>query len=156
EQSGDLAGLVHVDALGGGHLGQSGHGHDLTGQGYQEASAGGDLHVPNGNGEAAGSAQLGLVVAAGGLGLGHAAGHLVVAQLGQSLDLLLSIGGEVHAVAVVDLLNDGFDLLLDGQIQLVSEGEVVGLFAQTDNFLSQSDTAFAALAPNFGQSHVDA
>ena len=57
EQAGDLAVLVHVDALGGGNLGQAGHGHDLAGQGTQKAGTGGNLHVPDGDGEVPGSAQ---------------------------------------------------------------------------------------------------
>ncbi len=57
---------------------------------------------------------------------------------------------------MIDPLGNGFDLFLDGAVQLVGEGEVVRLFAQTDNFLSQLDAAFAALAPNLGQSNVDA
>ncbi len=81
---------------------------------------------------------------------------MIVAQLGQGLDLLLGIGGEVHAVGVVDLLGNGLDLLLDGAVQLVGEGEIIGLLAQTDDFLGQLYAAFAALAPNLGQSNVDA
>ena len=40
-------------------------GHDLAGEGNQEASASSNLDVPHGNGEAFGSAQLGLVVGEG-------------------------------------------------------------------------------------------
>lgn len=73
---------------------------------------------------------------------------MIVAQLGQGLDLLLGIGCEVHAVGVVDLLGNGLDLLLDGAVQLVGEGEIIGLLAQTDDFLGQLYAAFAALAPD--------
>ena len=59
EQAGDLAGLVHVNALSGGNLGQTGHGHDVAGLGHQEAGAGVDLHLADGDLEAAGSTQLG-------------------------------------------------------------------------------------------------
>ena len=57
---------------------------------------------------------------------------------------------------MIDALDNGFDLVLDGQVQLVREGEVIGLLAEPDHFLGQLDAAFAALAPDFGQSHVDA
>ena len=93
------------------------------------------------------SAQLGLIVREGILGLGHADGHLVVAQLGQGLDLLFCVGREVHGVTMIDLLDNGLDLLLDGQIQLIGEGEVVGLIAQADDLLGQLYAAFAALGP---------
>ena len=39
EQAGNLAVLVHVDALGSGDLRQAGHSHDLTGEGNEEAPA---------------------------------------------------------------------------------------------------------------------
>ena len=52
EQAGNLAVLVHVDALGSGDLRQAGHGHDLTGEGNEEACARGDLDIAHGDGEA--------------------------------------------------------------------------------------------------------
>ena len=119
EQASDLAGDVHVDALSSGDLGQTGHGHDFTSQSNQEAGTGGNLDVTDGDVEATGSAQLGLVVSEGVLSLSHADGHLVVTQLGQGLDLLLNVGSEGHAVSMIDALCDGFDLLLDGAVQLV-------------------------------------
>ena len=45
EQARDLAGLVHVDLLGGGDFGQAGHGHNVAGEGNNEACACGDLQV---------------------------------------------------------------------------------------------------------------
>ena len=56
---------------------------------------------------------------------------------------------------MVDLLDNGLDLVLDGSIRIIAEGEVVGLVAQADDLLAQLDAAFAALAPNLGQSNVD-
>ena len=73
EQSGDLPILVHVDLLGGGHFGQAGHGHDIAGEGDDEASSGAHLQVADGNLKALGRAQQGGVVGEGVLGLGHAA-----------------------------------------------------------------------------------
>ena len=72
EQSGDLAVLVHVDALGGRDLRKTGHGHDVAGEGHQEAGAGRDLQVAHGDGKALGRAQKGGVIGEGLLGLGHA------------------------------------------------------------------------------------
>ena len=57
---------------------------------------------------------------------------------------------------MVDLRDDVADLFLDGLVELIGEGEVVRLVAQTDDLVGQRDAAFAALAPNLGQSNVDA
>ena len=54
EQAGDGAVLVHVDLLGGGNLGQTGHGHDLAGEGHKEACARTDLDITHGDGKAGG------------------------------------------------------------------------------------------------------
>ena len=76
EQAGDLAVLIHVDPLCSGNLGKTGHGHDLTGEGNQEAGAGSDLDVPYRDGKAHRSAQLGLIVREGILGLAMQMGIL--------------------------------------------------------------------------------
>ena len=68
EQAGDLPVLVHVDLLGGGRLRQAGHGHNVPGQGHQEAGAGGHLDVPHGDGKILRGPQQVLVVGEGGTG----------------------------------------------------------------------------------------
>ena len=64
---------------------------------------------------------------------------------------------------MVDALGDGLDLLGDGQVVLVGERErisrapgLIAVLAQGDHFVSQSQTALAALRPDLGQGHVHA
>ena len=148
--------LVHVDLFGGGDLGQAGHGEDVAGEGNQEAGAGGDLNVPHGDGEVLrGTQELG-VIGEGILGLGHADGQVIKAEVGELLELLLRGGGDDDAVSVIDLGSDGVELVLNAVVDVVDELEVVGLVAQAHDFLSQRKTAFAALGPHFAQADVDA
>ena len=49
EQSGNAAFGVHIDALGGGHLGQAGHGHHFAGQSHNKACAGRYLKASHGH-----------------------------------------------------------------------------------------------------------
>ena len=69
--------------------------------------------------EAAGRAQQGLVVGEGVLGLGHADGQVAEAQVGELLGLLLGVGGEHHPLAVIHLLHNGVQLLLDGGLGII-------------------------------------
>ena len=133
EQAGDSAITIHVDFLGRGHLGQTGHGHDVAGKGHNKARSGTDLQVADRDGEALRSPQQGLVVREGVLGFGHADGQLTEAQLSELLDLLFGIGGEDCFVAVIHLLYNSIQLLLDGGLLIIDEGEPVGLPAQPDH-----------------------
>ena len=76
EQTADHAVIGHVDALRGGNLRQTGHGHDITGEHHDEAGTGGHLHVLNGYGEVFRCAQFGGIIGEAVLGLGHADGNL--------------------------------------------------------------------------------
>ena len=156
EEAGDDAVLVDVDALGSRDFRQTGHGHDITGEGDDEAGAGGDLQVADRDPEVFRCALLGRVIGEGVLGLGHADGHLVEAELFELFQLLRSLVDEVDTVGMVDLRGDGIELVHDGSVLIIAELEVRGLFAETDDFFGQSDTAFAAFCPDFGQSDVDA
>ena len=55
---------------------------------------------------------------------------------------------------MVDLSDDVADLFLDGLVELIGEGEVVRLVAQTDDLVGQRDAAFAALCPYFRQCYI--
>ena len=78
---------VHVDAFGGGALGESGHPDDVAGERDEEPGTGGDLDVADGQGEAPRTAaELG-VIRERVLGLGHADRQLAVAEPGGLAEL---------------------------------------------------------------------
>ena len=137
KQAGDSAVLVYVHLFGRRHFGQAGQGHDVAGEGDQEPGAGGHLNIAYRDGEAPGRAQQGGVIREGVLSLGHADGQGAKAQLSELRRLLLGGGGEHHAVAVIDLRYDSGQLVLNGGVQLVGEGEVVGRIAEADDLLGQ-------------------
>ena len=94
EQTGDPAVFVHVDLLGGGHLGQTRHGHDLARQGNDEARTGADFQAAHGDGKIFGRAQQSRVVRQGVLRLCHAHRQITKAQIKELLGLLLGGGGQ--------------------------------------------------------------
>ena len=57
---------------------------------------------------------------------------------------------------MVDALGDGLELLHDGSLDVVREGEVVLLVAQAHDLVGQGAAALAALGPHLGQGHVHA
>ena len=57
---------------------------------------------------------------------------------------------------MIDLFADHVQFLFDGSIKRIGLTEVIGLFAETDDFLCEGLAAFAALGPDFGQSDIDA
>ena len=116
EQAFDLAGVVDVDLLGGGDLGQTGHGHDSAGLAHHEACAGGQTGRAHGNIKAGGTAQSLLVVGQGVLGLSHTDRQVAVTHLCDLLQLLGGSGQNGNAVGAVDLGGDGADLLLQSHI----------------------------------------
>ena len=62
---------------------------------------------------------------------------------------------EVDPVGAVDLGGDGFDLLRDGESQVVEEAEVRLLFALAEphDLFGQSHAAFASVGPYVGEDH---
>ena len=156
EQAADDAVLVYVDPLRCGNLGKSGHGHDIAGQGNDETCARADLEVADGNSEALGSTEQSGVIGERVLGLGHADGQSREAEVSQLFDLLDGIADQLDAVCVIDLFADHVQFLFDGSIKRIGLTEVIGLFAETDDFLCEGLAAFAALGPDFGQSDIDA
>ena len=62
EEPGDASRFVHIYALGGGGLGQAGHGHYIARQGHDEARACGDLEPAHRQREALGRALDGVAV----------------------------------------------------------------------------------------------
>ena len=156
EKAADNAVLVDIDSLSRRNLGKSGHGHDVTGQGNDEACARADLEVAHGDGKALGSTQQCRIVGEGVLGLSHADGKSREAEVCQLFDLLDGIADQLNAVCVIDLSADHVELLFDSGIERIGLAEIIGLFAETDDFLCQSLAAFAALCPYFGQSDIDA
>ena len=115
EQAGDFAVFVHVDLLGGGDPGQAGHGHDIPGEGDDEAGAGAHLQVANGDLKALGGPQQGGVVGEGVLGLGHANRHIPEAEGFQLGDFFLSRRFEDDAIGMIDTLCDSFDFFFNGK-----------------------------------------
>ena len=57
---------------------------------------------------------------------------------------------------MVDLPGDVVELLLNAVLRVVGEAEVIGLAAQADDLLRQSQAALAALGPNLAEGHIDA
>ncbi len=98
EEAFDPAVLVHVDLLGGGDLGQAGHGEDVPGQGHEEARPGGHLQVPHGDGEVLRRAQQLGVVGEAVLGLGHADGVVAIPLRRKLGGLLSGRFGEDHSL----------------------------------------------------------
>ena len=88
EQTHDLSVLVHVDALGGGRFGQTGHGHDVTGEDDHKAGSCGDLHVFDGDREVLGCAEFGGIIRKAVLRFGDADRAVSEAQLLERFDLL--------------------------------------------------------------------
>ena len=58
KQTRDYAVCVNVNPLRGGHLGQSGHGHNVAGLNHDKTGASRHLHLADRDGEALGTAQL--------------------------------------------------------------------------------------------------
>ena len=155
EQSADLSSLVYIDSLCSRYLGQTRHGHDLAGQGYDKACACGNLQVAYRYLEIGRRAQLLLVVGQAVLGLCYADRAVAKSERFQLLRLLLSVRCQDNSLAAVDLLYDLVQLILDASLQLIGEGEaVVGLFAETYDLFSQLHAAFAAFCPYLGQNYV--
>ena len=67
----------------------------------------------------------------------------------------MAFGGENYVLAVVDLGDNGLELLLNGGVQLIGGMVVVGLLTQADHFLGQGTAALAPLGPHLGEGHVD-
>ena len=100
EQAGDLSVFVYVDFFGGRDFGKPGHRHDISGQGDDEAGAGGDLQIPDRDCEALGRTQECSVIGEGILSFGHTDGEPAKAQFCKLLRLLLRIWSENDTVGV--------------------------------------------------------
>ena len=155
EQSDDTAVFCDVDAFCGGNLGKTGHGHDVAGQNDDEACACGDLDVADGDGEAFGCAEELLVIGEAVLRFCHANGKLVKAECSQSSDLLLCSGFDGNALATVNAGDDLGDLFFEGILVIVCEGEIVGLFAETNDLFCERFAALAAFRPYGGEYDID-
>ena len=154
EQTCDLSCLVYIDLLSSRYFRQTRHGHDITGQSYDEACTSRDLQVTNGNFKVSRSAQFCRVVCQAVLSLSNADRAVAEALSFQLSSLFLSVSSQNNSLTAVYFLNDLVQFILDASFQLVGVGEVVRLLYQTDNFLCQSDTALAAFCPNLGQSNA--
>ena len=71
EQSCNLSSSVYIDTLCCRNFRQTWHGHDVTGQGYDEACTCGDLQVTYGNFESGRCAEFGLIIGQAVLGFCH-------------------------------------------------------------------------------------
>jgi hypothetical protein len=119
EDAVDLAVGEEADLLGGGDLGQSGHAHDVAGQGDNEAGSGGEAQLADREGVAGGRA-LGVGVGAEAvLGLGDADREVAVAGGFEGLGALDDGGLRRDAGGAVDARGDGLDLLQERQVERV-------------------------------------
>ena len=71
EQTSNFSCLIYIDLLSSRHFWQSRHGHDLTGQGYDEACACGNFQVSYGYFKVCRCTQFGLVIGQAVLCLSH-------------------------------------------------------------------------------------
>ena len=156
EQAADHAVLIYVDPLCSGNLRETGHSHYITGKSNDKACACAYLQIAHSDREVLGCAQLLGVIGEGILCFGHADRELVKAQLCQLLALLDGGADELYAVCVVDLGADRIQLIHDGKVEFVGLAEIIGKFAEADNFFCQCFAAFAALCPDFGEGDIDA
>src|SRR6185312_4975595 len=130
EQPYDLAARIDVDRVGGRHLRQARHRHDVPADHYDELGPGCQAHFPDVHHVVRGStAQLRI----GGervLRLRYAHRIVAVAAVLELLDLRahLAIGGDIRGV--VDLRRDRFHLVPQRQGLLVHEAEAARLLAQ--------------------------
>lgn len=79
--------------------------------------------------------------------LGHADREVSEALLLEAGNLLAREVRVVDAIGAVELLGDRFDLLLDGEVDVVEELERVRLLASCDDGLSELDRSGSALRP---------
>src|SRR5699024_8519400 len=116
-----------------------------------EACTGGEFNIADIDLESGWTSQLGSIVREGVLGLCHTDRQFVLAQFLDLSDGLVCLGGVNNAVCTVNGLGEGFDLLLDRQVDVVDRSKVCRFFAGFDNLLSQFDTAFASFCKDVGQ-----
>ena len=154
EQSCNLSSSVYIDTLCCRNFRQTWHGHDVTGQGYDEACTCGDFQVTYGNFESGRCAEFGLIIGQAVLGFCHTDRAAAVAHCLKLFCLLLRICCQDCSLAAINLLYNLVDLLLDRAFQLIAVSKVVRLLAQTDDFLCELDSAFAALCPYFRQCYI--
>lgn len=76
EQSCNLSSSVYIDTLCCRNFRQTWHGHDVTGQGYDEACTSGDFQVTYGNFESGRCAEFGLIIGQAVLGFAIQIGQL--------------------------------------------------------------------------------
>ena len=150
EQAADHAVLIYVDPLCSGNLRETGHSHYITGKSNDKACACAYLQIAHSDREVLGCAQLLGVIGEGILCFGHADRELVKAQLCQLLALLDGGADELYAVCVVDLGADRIQLIHDGKVEFVGLAEIIGKFAEADNFFCQCFAAFAMIENGLG------
>src|SRR5690348_5882275 len=110
ERSLDQAAIVDMDAVRGGIAWQARHGHDRAAQRNDEAGAGREAHVADGQGEVLRRTD---EIGIGGeavLRLGHADRQVAVTVHLELRQLALGFGGDGNVPGAVDLARDGEDL----------------------------------------------
>ena len=148
KQTGNFSVLIHVNTFCRRNFRKSWHRHDFTGQSYNKTSACGNLQIAYGYFEIGRSSQLRLIVSQAVLGLCNTDRTVAESQVFQLFRLFLRICSENNFLSAVYFLNNLIQLVLDAAFQLVGIGKlIVRLLAQTNYFLCQSNTAFAAFCP---------
>src|SRR6185312_13748836 len=145
KQPDDLAARVDIDRVGGRHLRQARHGHDVPADHDDELGTCSQAHFPDVHHVVRGRAAQLRVRREGVLRLRYTDRVVSVSGLLQLLDLRphLAVGGDVRSM--VDLRRDRLHLVPQRQGLFVHKVEVIGLLAQPHHFFSDLDGAGAAV-----------
>ena len=155
EQTRDPSILIDIDLLCRRHLRKSWHRHDVAGQRYDEACTRGYFQVADSYRKVLRCAEQLRIVRKAILRLRHTDRIVTKSKLSQAFCLLLCCIREYNAIAVVDLLHDRIQFLLDRCIGLVAVVELALSLSQADDFFCQLLAAFSAFRPYLGQGYID-
>ena len=103
EKSSDLSGFVYIDSLSSRYLRESWHGHDLAGEGYDEACTCGNLQVTYSYFKVCRCAQFGLVICQAVLCLGYTDRAVAESESLKLFCLFLGICCKNYFLTAVDL-----------------------------------------------------